>query len=139
MPASASSAISSSRVAGLAQDLGGVLAEERRRAPVQDAPAVERQRQRRQSEVRDLRVGEVLHQLERLGLRRGEDVGDVRDRCCRDARAGEPLVPGGGVVLREVRLEQSDQRLTVRDAVGVRAEARVDRQVIRAELAAEKR
>ena len=51
----------------------------------------------------------------------------------------EPLVPGGGVVLREVRLEERDQRLTVRDAVGVRAEARVDRELVRAELAAEER
>ena len=52
---------------------------------------------------------------------------------------GEPLVPGGCVVLREVRLEERDQGVSVRDAVGVRSEARVDREVVRAELAAEQR
>ena len=57
------------RVAGLAQDLGGVLAEKRRRVPVQHTLAVQRQRQRRKSEIRDLRVGEVLHDPERLRLR----------------------------------------------------------------------
>ena len=56
-------------VTRLDEDLGGVLAEERRRAAVLDALAVERERQRGEPEVRDRRVGEALHDSERLGLR----------------------------------------------------------------------
>ena len=57
-----------SLVARLAEDLGGVLAEERRRAAVLTRPPSSESGSAG-SEVRDRRVGEALDDPERLGLR----------------------------------------------------------------------
>ena len=71
-------------------------------------------------------MGEVLHNPECLGLRRGENVGNVGHRGGRHADAGQPLMPVLRIVLREVRLEERDELSAVRDPLGVRAKAGVD-------------
>ena len=114
-----------------------MLADERRRARVLRPLLVERERQRRQAQVRDSRMRERLQHSQRLGLGRLGHVLDVRDGCSRHAGCGEALVPDGGVVLPQALDEQLVERLAVRDPVGVRAEARVVDELGRAERRAQ--
>ena len=86
--------------------------------------AAERQRQHREAQAGDRRVLERLEEVERLGLRRGDDVRHVRDGRGGHARRGQPLVPLGGRALAQPLGQDRDELLAVRHAVGVRAEAR---------------
>ena len=91
-PSAASAAISLVRVAGLAQDLGRVLADVGRRGRMERPLAVERQRERGERADRGSAGGATCWRMpsacvcSALG-----DVGDVRDRRGGDAGGGEPL------------------------------------------------
>ncbi len=113
------------RVAGLAQDLGRVLAHGGRRARMEGALAVEGQRERGQGQVVDPRVLEPLEDPERRRLWRLGDVADVRDRSGGHAGGPEALEPGRRWLGAETLLDQRDEGVAVADAVGVRPEPRV--------------
>ena len=71
------------------------------------------------------RVTELLNGSERAGLFAGEDLGDVLDLRCRNARLGERREPLGARPASEVRLELLGQLVAVAHPRRVVAEASV--------------
>jgi len=107
-------------VAGLSEDLGGVLAEPGRRRSVPDAVAIGGQRQADRPES-----GELLKDPQRLRLFALGDLAHVLDRSRRHAGLAQPLQPDRRAFDLETLLEQWDQLAPVRDPERIRCKTRV--------------
>src|SRR6266540_6485225 len=118
-------------VAKLAQDLRAVLAQPRRRTPVDKALAFEREREG---------DGRLRHRLDQAQCRRlfvlGH-LGDVVDRRSRDARLLELIEEVLQGLGREALLDQSGELLPMAQPVRIRGEARSGRELGKPERVAQ--
>ncbi len=101
------------------------------------AVAVEGERERRELEVGDSGMREGLHDPERARLLGARDVGHVGHGCGGHSCSGQHLLPLRCVALAQPCGDESDQRVAVPHAVGVRTEALVGGELRKLECVAQ--